>query len=654
MKKLAKKIILIIMISFFMMAPLFSSVHADSGRKFYVSNSGNDSNSGLSESAAWKTLTKVNTADILSGDLVFFKTGNEWRGQLIAKSGVTYTAYGTGAKPLIMGSVSKGSPGDWIEVSPNVWTLNPGTTGESVLDGDCWKWYLHGEASADFSIIQTSDKIAIVSKDSGSVQSDLQLLSTSGLSIIAGRWYRLVFSARSTADFRIPEVKLMQSDDPWTNYADITTAKGGQGGIKISQEFSNYEVFFLANTTASDARITLYLGGAVPANSLVEFQDFEMREWNRNDNYIDEINIDVGNIIFDGNRAGWKRWSRSDLTTEGDFYWDPNTHRIYLYSVGSPTKKTSSIELALRRNIIEVAGDNVTIDGLDIRYGGAHGAFIENKKSAQITNCDFSWLGGGDQYGNQTVRFGNGVEFWNGGQDSSVTKCRFWEVYDAAFTTQSKGDYITQENIIFEDNEVYRCEYGFEFFSLYANLIGSSHTQNIYVQNNTIVDSGYGWGHTQRPDPSGIAIRMSTNTSTPGSPFNFFIENNILDGSRQSALYLHQGIFNGSADLTIGNNCYHQPNGGTLVEYFDGRKFTAEQFASYQKNTGKDTGSIIADPLFVDAAAMNFLLQENSPCITKGIGAFVAPVDDGDDDEPDLPNKTSDGGGGGGCFISSL
>ncbi len=71
---------------------------------YYVSGDGNDDNDG-SESSPWHTIAKVNEVVAAKAEdtkMVFcFNRGDTFRGQLSAKSNVTYTAYGTGAKPLI-------------------------------------------------------------------------------------------------------------------------------------------------------------------------------------------------------------------------------------------------------------------------------------------------------------------------------------------------------------------------------------------------------------------------------------------------------------------------------------------------------------------------------------------------------------------------
>jgi hypothetical protein len=78
------------------------------GRQFYVDNvSGSDSNSGTSSTAPWKSLTKVNGASFQAGDVVNFKRGAVWTGNLkVRNSGtstapITFQAYGSGTAPQI-------------------------------------------------------------------------------------------------------------------------------------------------------------------------------------------------------------------------------------------------------------------------------------------------------------------------------------------------------------------------------------------------------------------------------------------------------------------------------------------------------------------------------------------------------------------------
>jgi len=76
---------------------------------YYVANSGSDSNNGLSSGAPWQTLNKVNNTAFNPGDVILFNRGDTWAetaGLVPSSDGtaghlVGYSAYGTGAKPII-------------------------------------------------------------------------------------------------------------------------------------------------------------------------------------------------------------------------------------------------------------------------------------------------------------------------------------------------------------------------------------------------------------------------------------------------------------------------------------------------------------------------------------------------------------------------
>ncbi len=98
------------------------------GTKYYVSADGNDSNSGKSPFAAWKTMEKVNSYKFSKGDGVFFRGGDTFRGHIQAQDGVTYAAYGKGAKPiLIANEITDGTyKSSWslLEGTTNIWVYH--------------------------------------------------------------------------------------------------------------------------------------------------------------------------------------------------------------------------------------------------------------------------------------------------------------------------------------------------------------------------------------------------------------------------------------------------------------------------------------------------------------------------------------------------
>jgi len=97
-----------------------------SGKKYYISNNGNDENDGLTPDTAWKTVGRMvkEYTRMNAGDVVLFERGGTWRERFSTKSGITYTAYGNGAKPCLYGSPENGADASkWtlLEGTSNIW-----------------------------------------------------------------------------------------------------------------------------------------------------------------------------------------------------------------------------------------------------------------------------------------------------------------------------------------------------------------------------------------------------------------------------------------------------------------------------------------------------------------------------------------------------
>ena len=100
----------------------------DGGRVYYVSNSGSDTNNGRSESKPLATLERVmelqSNGTIKEGDVVLLKRGDEWHCPFVCLAGVQYSAYGTGDKPRVLGSIEADNASQWTHVGNNIYKFN--------------------------------------------------------------------------------------------------------------------------------------------------------------------------------------------------------------------------------------------------------------------------------------------------------------------------------------------------------------------------------------------------------------------------------------------------------------------------------------------------------------------------------------------------
>jgi parallel beta-helix repeat protein len=133
----------VLILSFICLSVYFST--SALATTYYVdATNGLDNNVGVSETTAWKTITKVNAKALQPGDQVLFKRGEIWRETLtIPSSGnasnfITFGAYGNGSNPVISGANPIAPNTSWAKVSDvsnngNLWQTTPITTKPNVV-----------------------------------------------------------------------------------------------------------------------------------------------------------------------------------------------------------------------------------------------------------------------------------------------------------------------------------------------------------------------------------------------------------------------------------------------------------------------------------------------------------------------------------------
>ena len=108
---------------------------------YYISNLGNDANSGTSPSQAWQTLDRLDQVQysLQAGDQILLKRGGTYRGTLPLNSSGTDAspiiigAYGTGELPIVSGSSLVTS---WVPYQGSIWRASvSGTVKQVYVNG---------------------------------------------------------------------------------------------------------------------------------------------------------------------------------------------------------------------------------------------------------------------------------------------------------------------------------------------------------------------------------------------------------------------------------------------------------------------------------------------------------------------------------------
>lgn len=634
--------IFLIIVLLFMSAP--DTLHAAT---YYVdSQKGNDSNSGLSPDYAWKSLYRVNDCKYGGGDSVLFKRGGVWRSQPLKvvcgdsekKSYVTYGAYGAGPKPLFLGSELRNVLG-WRYEKKGVWSTTPRISGPEGIKNpsfatDMNRWYFYaGENAAASAARETSlhysspASCAIKCNAQGRIASDMQFFTTD-LAISQAQYYRFSFYARATQDFKIDGVELMQHGAPWdTYYSSKSVLK-----MQIGREWQFYQVFFKANKDTKNARITVYLGKSMPAGTVLYIDDISFKK-------VDDIlPSDIGNLIMNKEtQVGVKVPYESDLNSQGRFWYDGVGCRVKMYSVTNPAFYYHDIEFAQKDRWYTHNKSYVIFENMAFKYYGSFVFAGISWNHVIIRDCDFAYIGGSYQYDDldvpaelKFVRYGNAIEVGGSANDVMIERNFIDNVYDAALTAQGIcEDYTYIDNVRFQNNIITNCEYSFELWE--RPFIGGF-VSNVYFENNTCLYAGYGWGHNQRPDPNGRHLSFFNHEVPTGS---IFIRNNIFFEATDSAIRMDTRWAD-IENLILDNNLYYQSN-GSLVTWLNGVDYGLEEFSKYQKDTGKDMHSFVADPLFINKDNRNYNIKNNSPCIDRG-------YDNGMADDFDMQKRRSGNG----------
>jgi parallel beta-helix repeat protein len=185
---------------------------------FVDATSGSDSDSGLSEATAWKTVEKVSRSTFQPGDHVKFKSGEIYRGFSLLINGVSGTvtdpivfeSYGTGVLPVIDGS----NDVTWVSLGANnIYSTEFTATGTN--NENPFMLTVSGEAKPPVTTIQLNSLPP-------ELKSKAVLIQESPFSSF---WVKGTYSGNTVTGYDLAQNKIEEGGSLSLRYVDISTGK---------------------------------------------------------------------------------------------------------------------------------------------------------------------------------------------------------------------------------------------------------------------------------------------------------------------------------------------------------------------------------------------------------------------------------------------
>lgn len=335
--------------------------------------------------------------------------------------------------------------------------------------------------------------------------------------------------------------------------------------------------------------------GSVDVSNTEKWTETEKNIWK----YDGVLQTEVCNIVFANGECGNFRWEKEEITEQGDF-WDNcfgfsnaqkecENHTLLLYSKENPAIYYGHIECVLRVNRqLAKNGHDMIIENLTFINNGVHAVAGEcASKNLTIRNCKFEKIGGSAWSKDLKIRFGNGVECWDIGDNITVENCIFNDIYDSAVTHQGGGSTTKPAyNFIIKNNIFIKC--GMAAYEQRDKL-----PEYAVFNNNICIDAGEGFsknGVTMPrkseiwPQPMGHHIFL-WRIENPTPDAHFEIKNNVFGNAPYGgAIY---SIIKKEPDeqIDIENNVYNMEKRELLNRYF-GKNYN--DLTCFKEETKKD------------------------------------------------------------------
>jgi len=286
-EKSAKKIFLFLFLVNFSMLSMATV--------YYVSNTGNDINPGLTSALPWQTLAKVNAATFKAGDQILFNRGETFYGTLNARTSgtsgnpITYGAYGTGLNPIISGFTTISG---WINEGGGIYSkviTSDAQTNMVAMDG----------VNTAMGRFPNADYLTYESFSTNTSITDNQLPGTPD-------WTGAEVAVRTT-DFSIDRGTISSHSGTIITYTNISSGRNGQAnyGYFIQNDLRTLDQFGEWYHNTGTGKFYMYFGAVNPTTKTVKVATktnviYHYNSSGSSPDYIVYDNLNIEGAIDDG------------------------------------------------------------------------------------------------------------------------------------------------------------------------------------------------------------------------------------------------------------------------------------------------------------------------------------------------------------------
>lgn len=542
---------------------------------YYVSNSGNDTNTGLSTASPFLTIAKVNSLVLVPGDIVSFNGGDSWHEALIISySGSTgnpiiYNSYGTG-KAIITGFTTVGS---WTSLGSSIYESSSAV---STLK-DCNMVVINGVNTAMGRIPNTGylpyQSATVTSITSSSLSgtpnwtgADVVMkiynftVARNPITSQSGGTLNFVASTTDAGSagygfFIENDVRTLDAQNEWY-YKPYTAGDATSGKLKI------YSAATPVNVQATTLDTLVYMTG----KNYLTFDNLDFRGSNRRAFYIgssSSISILNCNFDFHANHAVWG----------GNNWGSPSNSFVFLQNtlnhINSQAIVLASeyyqpyIGYSTFKNCGALAGMFKIDDRIDLWNGAYQPIMISNVNGAVIEYCKIDSTGYNgislqecfnaridhNEVSNHCLHLQDGAGIYEYSHDDPQTRIFSNIVRDGwGDNTGTPSTDILAHGIYLDEG--------------FPTVYGTGNTRNVEVHHNHVFNNrGYGIFSN-----SNTNCNFHDNTSYNNSNSQFCIANNNPYNSLVTGIQVNNNIFFSKTDLQP--TAKYDTRDGSVIPFF--------------------------------------------------------------------------------------